>query len=506
MATFKARARTVEMLGRQQIAGIPTAISELFKNSHDAYASRVRADYFEMDRVLWLRDDGIGMSAAGFRDRWLVIGTESKLGRRLPVPPGMRKRPILGEKGIGRLAVASIGPALLVLSRPRGTKGKSPSLTIALIHWGLFELPGINLDEIDIPVRTWNRKALPGREQIEEMAGEILETVNKVASVTRGPGRQIAADLSSLELDPEQLDARHRGPSLASGGHGTQFLIAPTDESLDPALTEEVDGSAPSLIGMLIGFSNTWDPESPKPRIATSFFVHPKDEGRPVDVIGSASFFTKDEYKAADHRIEGTFDEKGTFDGTVSVYGEKHAWTLAWTGNQGNVLDCGPFSFRLAVVQGSSAQSKMPTSDWGALTTKLRRFGGLYIYRDDIRVLPYGRSDFDFIGLEQERSKNIARAFFSYRRMFGGIELDGDVNEGLREKAGREGFIDNRAYRQFRSVLSNFFAQAAREFFYEGSDQGKEFVRAREELSRRASPVRSATRHLHNDDRGSPTG
>ena len=38
MALFRARARTLDMLGRQQIAGIPTAISELFKNAHDAYA------------------------------------------------------------------------------------------------------------------------------------------------------------------------------------------------------------------------------------------------------------------------------------------------------------------------------------------------------------------------------------------------------------------------------------------------------------------------------------
>jgi len=41
MATFKARARALDMLGRQQIAGVPTAINELFKNAHDAYADRV---------------------------------------------------------------------------------------------------------------------------------------------------------------------------------------------------------------------------------------------------------------------------------------------------------------------------------------------------------------------------------------------------------------------------------------------------------------------------------
>ena len=51
MAKFHVRARTVDMLGRQQIAGIPTAISELFKNAHDAYARTVEVDYFREDDI-----------------------------------------------------------------------------------------------------------------------------------------------------------------------------------------------------------------------------------------------------------------------------------------------------------------------------------------------------------------------------------------------------------------------------------------------------------------------
>ena len=45
MVGFRVRARTLDMLGRQQIAGVPTAISELFKNAHDAYANNVQVDY-----------------------------------------------------------------------------------------------------------------------------------------------------------------------------------------------------------------------------------------------------------------------------------------------------------------------------------------------------------------------------------------------------------------------------------------------------------------------------
>ena len=62
MAKFKTRARTVDMLGRQQIAGIPNAISELFKNAYDAYADKVEIDYFLSNGLFILRDDGLGMT------------------------------------------------------------------------------------------------------------------------------------------------------------------------------------------------------------------------------------------------------------------------------------------------------------------------------------------------------------------------------------------------------------------------------------------------------------
>src|ERR1700730_11829683 len=109
------------MLGRQQIAGIPTAISELFKNAHDAYADNAIVDFFRSDRLFVLRDDGIGMDEQDFDQRWLTLGTESKATTQGELTPlakraGYVTRPVLGEKGIGRLAVAAIGPQVLMLS------------------------------------------------------------------------------------------------------------------------------------------------------------------------------------------------------------------------------------------------------------------------------------------------------------------------------------------------------------------------------------------------------
>ena len=44
---FRTQARTVDHLGREQIADCPTAISELWKNAYDAYARNVRLHIFD---------------------------------------------------------------------------------------------------------------------------------------------------------------------------------------------------------------------------------------------------------------------------------------------------------------------------------------------------------------------------------------------------------------------------------------------------------------------------
>lgn len=164
MATFSARARTLAMLGRQQIAGIPTAISELFKNAHDAYATTVEVDYYRSDGLLVLRDDGIGMEPDDFSRYWLTIGTDSKIDPppARPRPPGFDRRPMLGEKGIGRLSIAAIGPQVLVMTRAWRRQGVS-DLTVAFINWSVFEWPAVTLQDIEIPIRVITNGDLPTR-------------------------------------------------------------------------------------------------------------------------------------------------------------------------------------------------------------------------------------------------------------------------------------------------------------------------------------------------------
>lgn len=489
MTTFQARARTVDMLGRQQIAGVPTAISELFKNAHDAYAEHVEVDLYRSEKLIVLRDDGVGMSRADFEDRWLTLGTDSKVkqgGLKSITPPtGAVERPILGEKGIGRLAIAAIGPTLLVLTRAQ-RPARAP-LICAFLHWGIFSLPGINLGDVDIPILELGPQELPDLVHVRSLVDEVEKNVRQVQRrLGAAAVRPILDDLKRFAVDPQELHSELPGPSLAGNGHGTQFYIQPFDESVIASIDESTRDMPPPLIRTLIGFSNTMLPDRPEPRIRTFFRDH-HDDGEIVELLAGERFFTRDEFKEADHRITGMFDKYGRFRGTVDIYGEATVdYELPWQGSEGKALDCGPFSISVAVVQGEKAASRLDTESYALLNAKLRDIGGLYIYRDDIRVLPYGLPDFDWIGLERARSEHAGRAYFSYRRMFGAVEINHEQNASLVEKAGREGFRENRAYRQFRGVVGDFFRHIAADVFVPGGTASSTFLGAKEQRDRRA--------------------
>ena len=492
MATFKTRARTLDMLGRQQIAGIPTAISELFKNAHDAYADHVEIDYYRSDGLFVLRDDGIGMNSDDFVSRWLTIGTESKFdpNQRPPQDPDKKPRPMLGEKGIGRLAIATIGPQLLVLTRGK-TDSQTSELTAAFLNWGIFEWPGIDLEEIDIPLRTFSSGMLPTAQDVSEMVGEFRASAESVGSdVEQSLLERLAGELDLFDVDPQYIDSYLREPSLAGNGSGTHFIIKPA--SL--LLTDDIDGGftasraaalkkATPLKKALLGFSNTMAPGS-KTVIHTSFRDHKTDE-LVDDLIAEDEFFTPDEVRNSDHRIRGSFDEFGQFRGEISIYGDTIAdHVIPWSGGRGARTLCGPFSIDFAAFEGESRHSTIPHEEHARLATKTEQLGGLYIYRNGIRVLPYGDTDYDWLDIEFRRTKSAYYYYFSHRKMFGAVDIDADRNRNLLEKAGREGFQENKAYRQFRNILQNFFLQMAADFFRSEGVHAEAFDLRKTELSR----------------------
>ena len=499
--TFKARARTLDMLGRQQIAGISTAISELFKNAHDAYADRVEVDFYRRDGLFVLRDDGLGMGRDEFVDRWLTIATETSVKRKrtesqLP-DSAKRARPVLGEKGIGRLAIATIAPQVLVLTRAR-SDGALSDLTAAFLNWRVFECPELNLQDIRIPLRTFPGGTLPDGEDVADMVRDFRSRNEHLRERVDGSDwERIEAELAQFHVDPQEMAAYMGEPTLLGNGHGTHFFLLPTSPNLEHDIAGDPDSDvAPPLRRVLLGFTVPAFAEGEPLGFHTAFRDH-RTDGASENLIGESEFFTRYEYENADHQVWGRFDEYGQFEGSVSIYGELvDDHVIPWSGGKGKKTGCGPFHIRFAAVEGLARHSTLPPEEHGRVLAKTRKIGGLYIYRDGVRIQPYGNTDYDWLEIELRRTKSASYYYFSYRQMFGVVEVDSTRNGRLQEKAGREGFRENKAYRDLRGIVKSFLVQVAADFFREEGVHGERFATRKREMEETERHLRARARQV----------
>lgn len=511
MAGFKARARALDMLGRQQIAGIPTAISELFKNAHDAYAENVIVDYFRSDKLFVLRDDGYGMTKADFEEKWLTLGTESKLSAipdpTLPLVAQDKVRPIMGEKGIGRLAIASIGDHVLVLTRAKRVDGLH-DLVMAFVYWRMYEIPGINLEQVVVPIKIIPGGTLPNAKDFEELNSEVVANIvslQKQGYISDEEGLELLTPLVNLSLVAEKIDKYLIGPSLKDEGTGTHFIICPANEMMEISIDGNPnDDKASPLLKALLGFSNTMFPDAPAIKIKASFRDHKTDEYFD-DLIEISEFWTPEEYDKADHHISGTFDDYGQFKGKIKVYDDIfNDHVVPWMENKGIKTSCGPFKIDIAYVH-DVRSTLLGNEDYINISKKLDKIAGLYIYKDDLRILPYGNSDVDFLDIELRRNRSAGYYFFSYRRLFGAVSLSRELNPELVEKAGREGFRENRAYKQFREILKNFFIQMASDFFRDTERWGNQAGSLSEVWTKKRQEIRKRNILLKEQEKKSRT-
>jgi len=508
---FKARARAVDLLGRQQIASTSTAITELFKNAHDAYADHVVADYFSSSGLLVVRDDGVGMTREEFEERWLIIGTESKVDGEGPLPPivdpNKPQRPMLGNKGIGRLSIGLIGPQVLCVSRARrGTGGHD--LVAAFVDWRLFEARGASLDEIEVPLLECGAGKLPSSEEVKGLVDQVVRCAqilleeNKLSSALEA---EIRKDAASFTVEPTAIDAFFQdidssNLSLTGDGRGSHFFIKPADQSLGQELNqwEQVKNKSgreepPELARTLANFANQMTTGRVDPPILT-LFRHHLSTGQFREVPGKTFLFDEEEVNAADHRIHGRFRKDGSFVGTVDVFGEEHTdYQVEPPRGFGPRARCGEFEVLIAAIQGQRRESTLPDDEYDALNAKTNLFGGLYVYMDDVRVLPYGNTDFDWLNIELNRSKGAAYYYFSHRNMLGAVLLSRSVNSALEQKAGREGFVKNGAYRDLRALLQNLLFRLAADFFREGGAKREDYESGRKENEARRAREKART-------------
>lgn len=500
---FQTRARTIDHLGREQIADVPTAVSELWKNAYDAYATQVALHIFDgPPPIAAIFDDGHGMTYDQFIEKWLVVGTDSKAGNK-PVPTELRKglleRPKQGQKGIGRLSVAALGSSVLVIS-----KQENNPFVISLVDWRLFENPYLFLQDVRIPVlETEDISDLEKKYQemthqiLENLTGELgppdrtkriksaweifdnLEEENEdIRLLTSCSIQQAAAipkELGKLLVDWPVFN----GESLS----GTAMLMFDINASLKTWLPEteandENESIRASLIRTLSGFSDPYT-ETSKESLDYKVVVHA--HGDKKIVLQQDEQFGIDFLRSLEHVVEGDFDSHGVFRGTIRAFGKNFGAIEIVPGlpPPSSPKDrVGPFSISIGAFEGETSSSTHPPDIYAKIDERGDSHGGLYLYRDRLRVMPYGRPENDFFKIEERRTSKAGREFWSSRKLFGRIVISRAQNSNLRDKAGREGLIDNAASRALQMLVIDLLKTTARRYFGGESTIRKELLPA----------------------------
>ncbi len=169
---------------------------------------------------------------------------------------------------------------------------------------------------------------------------------------------------------------------------------------------------------------------------------------------------TSDIFHKAHYKLFGTVDEHGGFEfeyhffvpGYKENYKKGKLDLLTSYGlNIPTPLVCGGFTVYLYDYETS------PTWKWlqrsNIAQQDLEEFSGVSIYRDGMRIFPYGEKDNDWLELAQHGLQWPLERIVRHHPLIGMIEITQMDNPLLKDKTNREGLIENAAFEQFKNLV-----------------------------------------------------
>jgi len=112
--TFEISLSVLNHLGRNLYRSFMTVLGEAISNAWDADAENVWIYIDREKNSLVVKDDGDGMNADDFQNKFLKIGYSK---RKEGTTSTRKKRPFIGRKGIGKLALLSCAKRISILTR-----------------------------------------------------------------------------------------------------------------------------------------------------------------------------------------------------------------------------------------------------------------------------------------------------------------------------------------------------------------------------------------------------
>ena len=447
--------RLLTMLGDQLIKNERIALIELLKNSYDADAdwAKVTFDGFgqklskhKASKII-IEDNGDGMSEQIIRKAWMNPATSHKKHEKRSGRRTESGRVIQGEKGIGRFSALKIGRHIKVTTRPRGC-----------VNEYVIEFNFSDYDDEFTKYRGKKKELF-----LDGLHATLVTQKPKVfkSRTIKMNGRRIKAGQSGTRIEIQSL----------KGSWSEKKLKEVTDDVL----------KLQSIFSRL--FPDHED--SQEMQFEVGIAVGDEEEIYQTKAL--------DDFKALMENTSVLQVKHGSFDAKALKYNfvlngkdmvldfddlRGDRWCHSQFGRKADkdkrIPTCGSFKFSFYVFDlKADPESLHYLSREEVNLIKPHR---VYLYRDGIRVYPYGEKEDDWLSIDILRGTVSAAAFLSNDQVIGCVNITYEGNPSLRDKTSREGLIEEGdATTDFTAVLRTFLSYL----------RSKPFARYRQDVEKR---------------------
>ena len=427
---MKPYARLLTMLGDQLIRDETVALAEIIKNSYDADASVVQVSFDDFDNGgndllqneksrLVIRDDGCGMDEEVIKNHWLNPATPIKKLKKTEYNTKTPKgRVIQGEKGIGRYSLFKLGNKITITTRPISSN-KEYIVEYDLSAYGedFYDSSTKQFLYLDnIPVKFVERDPLEITENNDlwkEAHGTKIEISGLKGIWSLDKIRKVLSDIRKLRPIFDSLKQN------IDSDFDVFFLVDGKKElDLDTRYINKINELMDNRAVLKIkGNYNEKD---------RKFVLNINNEKKDIFLN--------------DPMITG-----------LTVYNKfikKRGELLPW--------EVGPFVFEFYVFDFSAdAPEKYKVDREDRELIKQNR---VYLYRDGIRVYPYGAANDDWLGIDIYRGTVSAGGLLSNDQIIGCVSISQNNNPKLEDATSREGLLNNQASSDFVGLLKILLA------------------------------------------------
>lgn len=453
-------ARLLTMLGEQLIKNEQIALAELIKNAYDADAEWVRISFVDFRPILSsmsektlyedtnsmediieieaipskskiiIEDNGCGMDLATIEKSWMNPATPNKRARRDDMVKRTPKgRVVQGEKGIGRFAVLKLGRDITITTR---SEGSDEELVIrydfAKYDDDFLSEDGAEkelfLDDIDVSVTSQQPKVIIDREVIinstpfkDNVHGTRIEITNLKGIWNLRKIREVEDESQKLGSIFDKIFGKKTKDVFQIGFELNSKRLLSKDNVI-------------SRLSALLTHSAVL-------RITNGVY----DERRKTfsyDLNGNPYILSLNDPRLVGLKVfRDYFCERTLFDETVRR------------------TECGNFCFNFFVFDFTADKESPYYLDKN--DKEIVRAHRIYLYRDKIRVAPYGDADNDWLETDKKRGTGRTGDYLSNDQVVGFVDITKQDNPNLKDKTNREGLIEKgRATRDFVMLLHSF--------------------------------------------------